>query len=121
MAIQGVITQLRTTDLEASIRFYRDVLGLGLAFRYSDFYAGVQAAGQILHLKLVDAADLSVPDVESAGHFHLYLTSDDVDGDAARVQQHVALIQEPQDTPWGTREFVIRDNQGHTIYVGGQR
>jgi uncharacterized glyoxalase superfamily protein PhnB len=22
------------------------------------------------------------------------------------------------DTPWGTREFVIKDDQGHTLYFG---
>jgi hypothetical protein len=22
------------------------------------------------------------------------------------------------DTPWGTREFVIKDDQGHTLYLG---
>ena len=119
MAIHGVITQVRTTDLEASIRFYTEELGLGLAFRYSDFYAGVQAGGQVLHLKLVDDPDPSVAGVASGGHFHLYLASDDVDGDAAGLQRY--MVQAPHDTAWGTREFIIRDNQGHTIYVGGPR
>ena len=42
----GVITitpQLRTTNLEGSIRFYTEKVGLDLAFRHADFYAGIRA------------------------------------------------------------------------------
>ena len=34
MKVDGIVAQLRTTDIEASIRFYTEVLGLELAFRY---------------------------------------------------------------------------------------
>jgi hypothetical protein len=30
----------------------------------------------------------------------------------------VRLEAPPADTPWGTREFVILDDQGHTLYLG---
>jgi hypothetical protein len=30
----------------------------------------------------------------------------------------VALLQEPTDTSWNTRELVFHDHQGHAIYVG---
>ena len=56
MKILHVIPQLRTTDLAASIRFYTEQLGFTLDFRYADFYAGVRAGGQVVHLKLVDTA-----------------------------------------------------------------
>ncbi len=55
MRIRALIPQLRTTDLEASIAFYTQVLGLELAFRYEDFYAGIRAGAQVFHLKRVDA------------------------------------------------------------------
>jgi uncharacterized glyoxalase superfamily protein PhnB len=29
---------------------------------------------------------------------------------------HLKLVDEAE--PWGTREFVIRDDQGHTLYFG---
>ena len=54
MKISGVITQLRTTDLESSIRFYTKQAGMELAFRHQNFYAGIRAGNQIFHLKQVD-------------------------------------------------------------------
>ena len=33
-------------------------------------------------------------------------------------QAGVPLAKEVHQTAWGTREFVIRDDQGHTLYFG---
>jgi catechol 2,3-dioxygenase-like lactoylglutathione lyase family enzyme len=119
MPITAITPQLRTTDLEASIRFYTEALGLGLAFRYSDFYAGIGAGGQTFHLKRTDQPDPSIAFVQAGDHLHLYLQTDDLDAMAARVTANrIPFIKPPHDTPWGTREFSIQDNQGHIIYIG---
>ena len=122
MAILGVIPQLRTTDLKSSIRFYTTKLGLKLEFEYQDFYAGIRAGNQIFHLKLVDEKDPSIRFVEDGGHFHFYLETTDVAATAAALKSNgVSLIKDVHDTPWGTREFVIKDDQGHTLYLGESR
>jgi catechol 2,3-dioxygenase-like lactoylglutathione lyase family enzyme len=54
MAVTNITPQLRTIDLENSIRFYTERVGLELAFRHSNFYAGIRAGGGSFHLKLVD-------------------------------------------------------------------
>jgi catechol 2,3-dioxygenase-like lactoylglutathione lyase family enzyme len=119
MRFTAAIAQLRTTDLAASIRFYTETLGLELAFTYGDFYAGIRAGAQVFHLKRVDAPDPSIPFVAAGEHFHLYLDTDDATGTAAALQARgVPLVMPLDDTAWGTREFVIRDDQGHTIYIG---
>ena len=119
MRIAGAIPQLRTTDLDASIRFYTEALGLRLEFRYEDFYAGIRAGGQVFHLKLVDAPDPSIAFVDEGGHFHLYLETDDARAAADMVtSRDVPLVTGVHDTSWGTREFAIKDDQGHTIYFG---
>jgi catechol 2,3-dioxygenase-like lactoylglutathione lyase family enzyme len=116
--ITGVAPQLRTTDLEASIRFYVDVLGFDLAFRWEDFYAGLCAGGAEIHLKRVDMPDPSVAYVAQGEHVHLYIHVEDVDAMAARLRDRgVAVLAGPVDRPWNTREIVLRDDQGHTLYV----
>ena len=70
MHISGVIPQLRTTDLAASIHFYTT----------------------------------KVTHVASAA--------------AALKREGVRLVKDVHETPWGTRELVIKDDQGHTLYVG---
>ncbi len=119
MLISGITPQLRTQDIDSSIRFYTEKVGLTLDFRHSDFYAGIRAGDRVFHLKLVDASDPSIAYVQAGGHLDLYLGTGDVDA-VARTLRHngVPLLQEPTDTSWNTRELVFQDDQGHTIYVG---
>ena len=122
MAISGVIPQLRTTDLKSSVRFYTTQLGLQLEFEYQDFYAGIRAGDQVFHLKLVDEKDPSIQFVEDGEHFHLYLETDDVRAAAAALKANgVPMVKDVHETPWGTREIVIKDDQGHTLYLGESR
>jgi len=122
MRILGVIAQLRTTDLEASIDFYTSKLGLTLEFRFEDFYAGIRAGDQTFHLKHVDEKDPTIDYVEHFGHFDLYLMTDDVVATAVALKENgVALERDVHDTDWGTTELVIKDDQGHTLYFGQAR
>ena len=119
MQITRVVPQLRTTNLAGSIRFYTTVLGGTLEFQYEDFYAGVKLGSQVVHLKLVDEPDPSIAFVRDGEHFDLYLETDDVDAAALAVRQNGGrLAREVENTAWGTREFVIEDDQGHTLYFG---
>ncbi len=119
MLIDRISPQLRTQNLDMSIRFYTEKVGLELAFRYADFYAGIRAGEQLFHLKFFDGEDPSILDVSEGGHLHLYLGSGDVDAVAGLLRKNgVELIQEPTDTAWQTRELIFLDDQGHTIYVG---
>ncbi len=119
MTISSVIAQLRTTDLDESVRFYIEKIGLALEFRYENFYAGIRAGSQIFHLKLVDSKDPSIKFVDDGEHFHLYFGTDDVAALAAMLKQRgIRLVQDVHATPWGTRELVIKDDQGHTLYFG---
>jgi catechol 2,3-dioxygenase-like lactoylglutathione lyase family enzyme len=122
MHISSAIAQLRTTDLAESIRFYTTKVGLTLDFQYEDFYAGIRAGNQLFHLKRVDQKDPSIEFVDKGEHFHLYLETDDAAATAeALIDRGVRLVKDVHDTPWGTREFVIKDDQGHTLYVGERR
>ena len=122
MRISSAIAQLRTTDLAASIAFYTTKVGLALEFQYQDFYAGIRAGDQLFHLKLVDEKDPSIDFVDEGGHFHLYLATDDAAATAAALKSNgVHLVTDVHDTAWNTREFVIKDDQGHTLYFGEAR
>jgi len=119
MAITSVIAQLRTTDLNESIRFYTERLGLALEFQYEDFYAGIRGGTQIFHLKLIDEKDPSIKFVDEGEHFHLYFGTDDIAALAETMKKGgIALVKDVHETPWGTKELVIKDNQGHTLYFG---
>lgn len=117
MHVTNVIPQLRTTNMAESIAFYTEKLGFELQFLYDDFYAGIRAGARLFHLKLVDEKDPSIDYVEHGGHLHIYFETDDVRSAAEELKgRGVELEREVWDTPWNTREFVIRDNQGHRLY-----
>jgi catechol 2,3-dioxygenase-like lactoylglutathione lyase family enzyme len=119
MHVASIVAQLRTTDLEGSIAFYTALPGFELAFRYDDFYAGIRAGAQVFHLKLVDVKDPSIEVVSRDEHFHLYFNTTDVMEAAEDFRRAgVRLAREVHDTPWGTREFIVLDDQGHTLYFG---
>ena len=116
--ITNVITQLRTTNLERSIRFYTDTMGFALEFRFQDFYAGIRAGLEVFHLKLVDDPDPSIEFVRKGEHFHLYFETDHVEAEANRLRKKgVRLVRDVHATEWGARQFVLEDDQGHTLHV----
>jgi catechol 2,3-dioxygenase-like lactoylglutathione lyase family enzyme len=119
MTITGIIPQLRTTDIAASIDFYTRVLGFAVEFNYEDFYVSLRAGEQLVHLKRVDEKDPSIAYVEHGGHLHLYLQTEGVAEAATRLKSlGVPLVEDVHETPWGTREVVLHDDQGHTLYLG---
>ncbi|AZN41342.1 VOC family protein [Paenibacillus albus] len=119
MKITGVIPQLRTMNLDSTIQFYTTKLGLELAFRYEDFYAGIRAGDQLFHLKLADEQDPSIPFTQDGDHFHLYLQTEDAAGLAEELKARgVTLTRDVCETEWNTKEFIVLDDQGHTIYFG---
>jgi len=118
MKIKSLTPQLRTTDLAASIRFYTETLGFDLAFTYQDFYAGICAGSYAFHLKLVDAPDPGIAFVRDGGHVGLYIEVDDVRAAAEELRHKgVRLLREPFETPYGTREILLEDDQGHSLYL----
>jgi catechol 2,3-dioxygenase-like lactoylglutathione lyase family enzyme len=119
MTIKSIIPQLRTTDMASSVSFYTDKLGFSVEFRYEDFYTGIRAGSQVFHLKLVDEKDPSIPYVDDGDHFHLYFQAEGVAALADQLKASgIELVEDVHETPWGTREFVIHDDQGHTLYFG---
>jgi catechol 2,3-dioxygenase-like lactoylglutathione lyase family enzyme len=122
MQVSHLIPQLRTTDLSASIRFYTAQAGFTLEFQYEDFYAGIRVGRQLFHLKLADVKDPSIEFVDNGGHFHLYFDTDDAVAAAAELKSKgVRLVADVHETAWGTREFAVKDDQGHTLYFGERR
>jgi uncharacterized glyoxalase superfamily protein PhnB len=73
----------------------------------------------MIHLKLVDVTDPSIDVVARENHLHLYFETSDLNvaADACR-RAGVAIVEDIHLTAWGTREFVIRDDQGHTLRFG---
>lgn len=118
------------TDAEASLAFYRDVLGfqVRLDVGYENMrWITVGPAGQpdtaiVLHPVGVgadvtdDERQLLLELVAKGGYFGINLASDDLDGQFARIAAAGAdIVQEPIDQDYGVRDAAFRDPAGNLI------
>lgn len=114
---------LTCKDLPASIAFYRDAVGFGVAQsmeREGKVVAAVIAAGDIRIVLNQDDGKLGWDRTKGQG-FYLQVnvpTVADVDATAARIKATgAALLSEAADRPWGVRMFQFLDLDGFKIGV----
>jgi uncharacterized glyoxalase superfamily protein PhnB len=114
---------LTCKNVEASIAFYRDVLGFSVAMTFENagkLAGAVMAAGDVRFVLNQDDGKLGWDRIKGQG---LYLQINvaagaDVDAAAARIKAAGGtLIDEPADRPWGARMFQFRDLDGFKLGV----
>ena len=110
-------------DLDASVRWYRDVLGFAVAQtfeREGKVATAIMSAGDIQLVLNQDDGKLGWGRTKAQG-FSLQLNvagAADVDAAAARIKAAGgALIDEPSDRPWGVRMFQFKDLDGFKVGV----
>lgn len=114
---------LTCKNLEASIRWYREVLGFSVdqTFEVDGKLGGaIISAGDIRIVLNQDDGKLGWDRIKGQG-FYLQLnvaTGADVDAAAARIKAAGGtLLDEPADRPWGARMFQFRDLDGFKLGV----
>ncbi|HEX3540023.1 MAG TPA: VOC family protein [Acidimicrobiales bacterium] len=113
-AVVGIRANLEVRDVAASMDFYRRTLGMeavttmGTPPTFAIVVAGSASLG------LVEAEAPAV-----AGVVAVYVDVTDVAAALARCQQAGAEITMELTThPWGMRDFVMRDPDGHQVAIG---
>ena len=110
-------------NLEASIGFYRDAIGFSVAQTFENegkVVAAVVAAGDCRLVLNQDDGKLGWERIKGQG-FYLQInvaSAADVDAAAARIRASGgALLNEPEDRPWGVRMFQFNDLDGFKLGV----
>jgi uncharacterized glyoxalase superfamily protein PhnB len=115
--LKDVIPILDVSDVETALRFYVERLGFQVDFRYEEDpnnYAGVRRGGVCLHMQWQHEDHFRNG---TAGRLRVRIVVDDPD---ALFEEYLAkgvLDERTQvrDTPWGTREFGLRDLDGNGL------
>ncbi|RQG91550.1 VOC family protein [Natrarchaeobius halalkaliphilus] len=120
-------------DLEATLAFYRDALGLSIIDRFSvsgeAFSDGIgveDASGSFVHLEadgirveLVEfdpkARDSPATGLNQPGTTHVAFAVDDLEVIANELPDDVPTISEPRTTASGTSILFVRDPEGNLI------
>ena len=106
-------TIFHVSNVEASIKYYTEVLGFMPEFRYMDF-AGLEYDTVLIYL--------SGPgqDVKKAvGEGSVYIFCDDVDQYYQDISGKGALLEVPlDDRPYNMRDFAVKDLDGNVLTFG---
>src|SRR5882672_1925438 len=121
LTLSSVAPSLTVDDLEKSIAWYRDVLGLVVTDRweYEGKLMGVEMrAGGVTFMLGQDDWKKGRDRVKGEG-FRLYSqTTQDVDRLAEQIKARGGtLAQEPKDESWGARVFSVDDPDGYKITI----
>jgi len=121
------------TDPDASVAFYRDILGFEV--RNDVDYGGqhwltIGLPGQpdtslvlqptgAAYANLSDEERRTITELMAKGSFAaVNLATDDLDGTFERVQAGDAeVVQEPTEQPWGIRDCSFRDPAGNLVRI----
>jgi len=121
LRLRAVMPAITASDLQASLAWYRDVLGFTVAeeYRREDRVMAVRLKAGIAELLLGQDDFAKGRDRQKGVGLRLYCTTaQDVDYLAAAIQERGGqLAQEPTDQPWGTRDFAVVDPDGFNISI----
>jgi len=109
-----VMPRIPVSDMERSIAYYQEALGFRLAWRTADGHLAALASGEIEVLLLVQWTGDGPPPAQSA-----YVYVEDPDTLCAEyTQAGVDIVDPVASRPYGMRDFVVRDPDGHRFSVG---
>ncbi len=110
---------LLVRDVAATVAHYRTVLGFGRERLYGEPPTFAIMARDRMHVMFRRAEDPAPHDAVMPGLWDVYFWTDDADGLFAELQANgAAIIYEPRDQDYGSRECVVRDPDGHHIAFG---
>jgi lactoylglutathione lyase len=109
---------LFVADLERSVRFYRDVLGLEFRLAgdgYVEFATGATKFG-LYDRNRLDELTGQGPEAPGRPGGEVVFVVEDVDAEAERLRaEGVAILKGPVDRPWGHRTVHLEDPDGFVV------
>lgn len=121
LRLRSVTPSLTVDDLEASIGFYRDIVGFTVIDEWKDDgeLRGVALVAGSARLLLGQDDGAKGWDRTKGEGYRLYLnTAQNVDQIAANIEARGGSLEsQPEDMPWGSRAFTIRDPDGFTLTI----
>ena len=123
--MKSIVPALAVADIDASVKFYTDVLGFDVAFAMPGedgklVHASVKRGDSALMFGKIDPSNAHDQGQLGKGVVLYATVADDEDIDAyfERVKATGArVVQEPTDQFWGHRDWAIADPDGYQLYI----
>lgn len=122
LRLRSIAPGITASDLEASVSWYRDVVGFTLVDEWRDDDGKLRGVGLVAgaaRLLLSQDDGAKGTDRKKGQGLRLYLnTAQDVDAVAESVKSRGGtLASEPADMPWGARAFDLVDPDGFALTI----
>jgi uncharacterized glyoxalase superfamily protein PhnB len=121
----ALMASLTVKDLQASLAWYRDVIGFSESERYERegvLRAVRLEAGSVEILIGQDDGAKGTDRVKGQGLALQLTTSQNIDDIAARIKANGGVLEsEPMDMPWGARVLSVRDQDGFKFMISSER
>lgn len=104
-------------NFEASLAFYRDVLGWSVTQTWggNGHVRGSLLSGGGMKVMLTERAPEAAADGAVSARPNVHLDIHDIDARFRSLPKGAHVVVEPEPTRWGTRWFVVRDPDGNLI------
>lgn len=112
MNIKRTVPNIETGNLQQSIEFYREFLGLKVAMDMDWIITFVSESNPTAQVSVIrqKQPDRPFPDIS--------IEVEDVDEMYARAkEQNVEIAYSIRDEPWGVRRFFVKDPNGKVINI----
>ena len=108
---------IRPADFEASLAFYRDVLGWSVTDDWggNGKGRGAMLSGGGIKVVLAERVPESRANGDATARPDVHLDIHDIDERFRALPKGTHVVIEPESTQWGTRWFVVRDPDGNLI------
>ena len=104
-------------DFDASLAFYRDVLGWSVSETWGGTGKGrgVSLSGGGVKVVIVERSSEDSEGGLGSARPNVHLDIHNIDKRFANLAKGAHVVREPEDTHWGTRWFVVKDPDGNLI------
>jgi lactoylglutathione lyase len=115
----AVFPIITTSDLEAALGFYRDLLEAQVSYEFpgpdgEPVYVGLELGTAHLGIGCDPAAT-----ADPSPRFSLWIYTEDCDAAVERLRAAgVKIVEEPTDQPWGERVARVLDPDGNLVLLG---
>jgi catechol 2,3-dioxygenase-like lactoylglutathione lyase family enzyme len=115
--VEQLVVVITTAAFDASLAFYRDVIGLEVVEEWTDAGHGATlSAGGPARVELIDLPERARRVENDSLFIGLQVSAVEEIHERAKTAG-VEIVREPADRPWGGRGLVIRDPNGVAVNV----
>jgi len=114
MKLENIHPVLAVTDIDDTIRFYRDVLGFECANRTDGWAVLCKDNVEVM----VSVPNAHEPFDKPTLTGSIYFNTSDVDGLWQQIKDKANIVYPIENFFYGMREFAIRDNNGYILQFG---